>query len=91
MSINQIAEGFYKSLTDKEKELYEDRIAICRECKLLKTDSVFGEICNGRLFLNPETNETSQVRKEGFMRGCGCVLRAKTRVKTAKCPLGKWK
>lgn len=90
MSINQIAEGFYNSLNDKEKELYTDRIAICRECKLLKVDNIFGEVCNGKLFLNPDTNETSRVRKEGFKKGCGCVLRAKTRSKTTKCPLGKW-
>lgn len=90
MSISQIAEGFYNNLTDKEKNLYKDRMTVCRNCKLRKVDSIFGEMCNSRLYLNPNTDEISKTRKAGSKRGCGCVLRAKTRVKTSKCPLGKW-
>lgn len=28
--------------------------------------------------------------KAGFCKKCGCILAAKTRVKTEKCPIGKW-
>jgi len=28
--------------------------------------------------------------KAGFCKECGCMLAAKTRVKSEKCPLGKW-
>lgn len=90
MSINQIAKGFYNNATNKEQELFNKRILICRECKLLKIDKVFGEMCNARLYLNPATNETSLIALNGYTQGCGCVLKAKTRVKEAKCPVGKW-
>lgn len=90
MSIGQIAEGFYNNVFDKEGDLLEERMKICKQCKLFKQDSVFGEVCNARLYLNPITDETSKLPKEGFLRGCGCVLKAKTRVKYSKCPVGKW-
>lgn len=90
MSIGQIVEGTYNNLTNKEEDLYKDRIAVCKECKLYREDKVFGAVCNSRLYLNPATNEVSGVRAEGFKRGCGCVLGSKCRVKTAKCPLEKW-
>jgi len=90
MSINQIAEGFYNNLTGKKEDLYEQRIKICGKCKLFRKDSMFGGVCNSRLYLNPETEEVSRVRKEGFYRGCGCVLKSKGRVESAHCPAKKW-
>lgn len=90
MSINQIAEGFYNNATNKREDLFESRISICRNCKLLKIDKLFGETCNARLYLDPITNETSLIPLKGYKKGCGCVLKAKTRVKNAECPVGKW-
>ena len=88
--ISQIATGFFNNLTNKEEELYIERIEKCRSCKLLKKDSIFGEICNSDLYINPKTEETSLVKKPGFVNGCGCVLRSKTRVKDAHCPIARW-
>ena len=45
MIINQIAQGFYNSLLNKEEDLYQDRIKVCRDCKLYNEDEVFGEMC----------------------------------------------
>jgi len=45
MIINQIAQGFYNSLLNREEELYQDRIKVCRCCELLKIDEIFGETC----------------------------------------------
>lgn len=90
MSVSQIAEGFYNNATNKKEELFNERIEICKRCKLIKSDKIFGDICNSRLYLNPKTDETSKENKEGFLRGCGCVLKAKTRVESAHCPVGKW-
>jgi hypothetical protein len=90
MSIGQIVEGSYNNLTNKKEELYNERMKICRECKLMKMKGAFGEICNPRLYLNPDTNEVSKTPQEGFYRGCGCVLGSKTRVLRAKCPAKKW-
>lgn len=90
MSINQIIRGTVNNLLNKEEELYNQRINICHECKLLNKTKLFGEICNSNLYLNPITNEISVNPKEGFKNGCGCVIASKSRVKEAHCPVGKW-
>lgn len=90
MSISQIAEGFYNNATSKEQDLFEERIEICRKCKIMKQDSIFGEVCNSRLYLNPITDEISKMAAPGFFRGCGCVLKAKTRSRSSRCPARKW-
>ena len=89
MSINQIIEGHYRNLIDSNSNLMEERIKICKTCKLYKADSPLGEICNNKLYLNPKTDEVSYFKKEGFKQGCGCMLRAKTRIVDAKCPINK--
>jgi hypothetical protein len=33
---------------------------------------------------------TCEFAKAGFCKKCGCILAAKTRVKTEKCPENKW-
>ena len=90
MNAKDIAKGFFNNLTNREDLLYKERIAICRSCKLLKNDNMFGEICSNDLFLNPNTDEISRENKKGFFSGCGCILRAKTRVPEARCPLNRW-
>lgn len=90
MSVGQIAEGFINNLTNREQSLYEKRIKICKGCKLLKIDSIFGEVCNSKLYLNPITDNISRIPKEGYKNGCGCFLKAKARVQHASCPLNKW-
>lgn len=47
-------------------------------------------MCNSKLWLNPDTGDISVHEKNGYKRGCGCRLLAKTKLKTAKCPAGKW-
>lgn len=90
INFKNIAKGFFNSLTNKEDELYKDRISVCKLCPLLKKDKVFGSICNNGLYLNSITGETSKEDKPGFKNGCGCILRSKTRVPEAHCPLNKW-
>lgn len=86
----QILKGTYNNLLNKEQELFKARMIICKSCKLYKEDGVFGAECNPKLYLNPETDETSFKPKEGYIHGCGCILRSKTRVIDTKCPVGKW-
>lgn len=90
MSLSQIAEGFYNNLKNKEQTLHEERMKICKKCKLLKKDPVFGSVCNSKLYLNVKTDETSLNPQKDFKNGCGCVLSSKTRVPSAHCPLDKW-
>lgn len=90
MSFSQIALGTLYNLLNKEEELYQQRIEVCRHCKLYKIDKIFGEMCNPSLYLNPMTNELSPEPKPGFYHGCGCVLGSKCRVRDVECPLKKW-
>jgi len=84
-----IASGFYHKLTNGNQDLKEERIKICNSCPI-KSYSVFGDVCNKKLFLNPKTNEVSKINKDGFYHGCGCVIDAAVRVKFKQCPAGKW-
>ena len=87
--IGQIATGFFNNLTNKEEDLFNERIKLCGSCKLLKEDKIFGEMCNSDLNIDPKSGETSTTKKQGFTNGCGCVLRSKTRVKNAHCPIAR--
>lgn len=86
----QMAEGFYNLLVNKEEELYESRIAICKECKLLEDDEIFGLMCSRNIYINPKTDEISDKPGVGFINGCGCVMKIKARVQEAECVLNKW-
>lgn len=46
MSLEQIAKGFYNNLLNKEDDLYQERIKICRSCELIRIDRIFGEECS---------------------------------------------
>lgn len=87
--LSQIMEGTFNNVTNRKEDLYNERIKICRGCKLLKKDEFFGEMCNSKLWVNPETDEVSYIPKDGFQRGCGCILKSKTRVPEAQCPIKK--
>lgn len=85
---SDIIKGYVNELLDNNKDISEKRMEICRSCPLFK-DS-FGGICNPNLFMNPETLEVSEYKRNGFKSGCGCRLKAKTTLKYAHCPLNRW-
>lgn len=89
MAVKDIIEGHVNEFLNKNQELSEARLTICRACPL-HSNKAYGETCNNDLFLNPNTNETSYYPKNGFYRGCGCRLKAKTTVATKHCPAKKW-
>ena len=50
-----------------------------------------GAICNSKVWVNPNNYlEISLKKKDGYVNGCGCVLKAKTTLPNAQCPLNKW-
>ena len=69
---------------------WEERMAICKACPLFKEDEYWGPKCNPGLYLNPDTNETSRFAHAGWVKGCGCVLKLKTKQPNAKCVARKW-
>lgn len=87
--MKQIVEGFYNRIMNKEIDLLEQRLNICKTCKLYLEDNILGPLCNRNLYVNPKTNETSLFKKEGYFNGCGCILKAKCRVPEAQCLINK--
>ena len=87
--LNDIIKGHIAEALGNGQALHDVRMNICKQCPLL-THNTFGPICNPKLYLNKETNETSDSPQPGFERGCGCRLNAKTRLPDAECPLQKW-
>ena len=72
------------------EDFYLTRIKICEECRLYKI-SFSGAICNPDLYLNLEDKTTtSYIPKNGYVRGCNCLLKRKAKIKNAKCIAGKW-
>lgn len=47
------------------EEFVNERLAICRECAIVKHTKDMGMQCNGKFWLNPETNEASAFYKDG--------------------------
>ncbi len=86
--LKNMIDGYTNLALGKNEEISESRMKICRRCPLFK-DTV-GGICNSRLWLNPITGEVKTVAASGFYKGCGCVLKSKTRAPYAKCPAKKW-
>ena len=90
MSLTQIIDGHIKELLNQEQALYEERIKICRECKLHTKDNVLGDICDRNKWLNLGTKHLSLTKIDGYINGCGCRLQAKARLPEATCPIKKW-
>jgi hypothetical protein len=63
------------------------RLKICECCGIYDT---VRKLCNGDLYLNPETNDVSICPKQGYVKGCSCYIPRKVLNANAKCPAGKW-
>ena len=69
-------------------ELVDKRLEICKACPLYK-DTAFGAVCNPKLYINRE-REISYIPKEGYKKGCNCILRRKAANPGNHCIIGKW-
>ena len=65
----------------------EERIEICNKCPIYDP---IRQICNPKLWLNPDTNEVSTTSKPGYIRGCGCAIKIKMKNLNNHCIAGKW-
>lgn len=90
MGLGAILTGHTNELFGLNTNISEARLRICKKCPLYKVSSLLGEICNSKLWYNPNTGDVSIDKKDGYVRGCGCRLRAKTTIYNATCPAKKW-
>lgn len=92
-TIGEIMKGHFNELTGKEQDLSDRRMAICKKCPLYSIGK-FGPRCNPDLWVNPKDQQDfSAFKIEGFIKGCGCRLEAKTRLSKKDggvCPANFW-
>ena len=89
--VGQIASGWAKDIVKAEQELHDERMAVCKECPLFTASSLIGPKCDSKKCWDTENNYYVSGPGKHFICGCGCALDKKTRVKSAKCVLDKWK
>lgn len=89
--IKNIIKGHVNEALSSNEDLHQARMSICEQCPLLLKSKV-GWICNPNLFMKIDENEEQVIeyRKDGYTKGCGCRLNAKTRLPESKCPVNKW-
>lgn len=63
------------------------RLSICEHCGIYDPER---KLCNGDLYINPNTNDVSIKKKDGYIKGCSCYIPRKVLNAKAKCPAGKW-
>lgn len=66
------------------------RLAICKECLLYKNDPEKGPICNPAKYMSPDGKEISYFKKEGWIKGCGCLINFRVIQQNSKCVAKKW-
>lgn len=88
MEVGNIIAGHVNEMLGLNKDISESRLKICKKCPIYSTK--FGGICNGKLYLNPETGDVSTIKKDGYIKGCSCRLLSKTTILSEHCPAGKW-
>ena len=88
MEVKNIIQGHINEVFNINEDISKNRLKICYRCPLYSNR--LGGICNSRLWLNRNTGDVSVIMKPGYIKGCGCRLRSKTRLPNAKCPVDKW-
>ena len=71
------------------KNFIEDRLAICKMCAIAR-QTEFGLKCDDRKYLNKDTNKSSFFKKDGWVKGCGCMINSKAKNPSNHCPANKW-
>lgn len=90
VNTKEIARGWVNDLLNKEKELYLYRMNICKDCVLYSEGGTFGPVCDSSKCVDVHTGALAYAPTGNTICGCSCFLNKKTRVKSAKCVLGKW-
>jgi len=68
---------------------YEERIAICKSCKLHKVTYDGFIRCDSGKYMSEDGEETSYLPKKGFKRGCGCNQTLAARNPNKHCSFNK--
>lgn len=88
MEVGKVVQGHINEVLGLNKDIKNIRLNICKKCPLYTPR--FGGMCNNKLWYNVSLGDVSITYKDGYIRGCGCRLQAKTTLVDEKCPAGKW-
>lgn len=88
MEVGKVVQGHINEVLGLNKDIKNIRLNICKKCPLYTPR--FGGMCNNKLWYNANSGDVSIAYKDGYIRGCGCRLQAKTTLADEKCPAGKW-
>lgn len=68
-------------------ELLNARLKVCKKCPLYK-EGPFGAVCDSSKYMN-EKGDISYIPKDGYIKGCNCILRRKAANPANHCVCGK--
>jgi len=71
------------------EKFVEDRVVICRNCAIMRMTE-FGMKCDDRKWLDPINNIASFFKKDGWVKGCGCLCAKKAMNPNNHCVAKKW-
>lgn len=86
--IEKILDDNVNKLLGLDKDYAKIRQKICEACPIFSERH--GGICNSNLWIDPKTDDISFVARDGYIRGCNCILRFKWNDPVGKCVAGKW-
>lgn len=85
-----ILKGNLYDVINREEDLLKSRLEICEKCPLYKNSKAFGPICDSTKYISPDGQNWDVKYHDGWVRGCGCKMKAKGRLKNAHCIINKW-
>ena len=50
----------------------------------------YGMRCDERKWISPDGTQASFFKRDGWIKGCGCLLNSKTKNPSNHCVCGKW-
>ena len=72
------------------EEFVNERLEICKKCPIALNDKTVGLKCDSRKWVSPDGKESSIFFKEGWTKGCGCIIRFKIAQINNHCPAKFW-
>lgn len=71
------------------EKFIEDRIEICKSCPIMRMTE-FGMKCDERKYISPDGTQSSFFKKDGWKKGCGCILSHRAANINNHCVIGLW-
>jgi len=71
------------------EDFVKQRMEICRNCPIMRITE-FGMKCDDRKWISPDGQQSSFLKKDGWVKGCGCYINSKAKNPNKHCVIGLW-